>query len=624
MCGIAGFEWRGEEDELLARSLLDSLENRGPDGRFFEQRGGYGLVQSRLAVIDLSDRVHYPMPNETEDLWLLFNGEIYGYGDLRRELERAGHRFSTDCDAEVIVHGYEEWGISLFARLNGMFAVALVDERRGEITLARDATGIKPLVRTTGPRFAFGSDALALVTAGLSTGEIDRPAIAEYAAFHYVPPPGTGIADLEQVEPGTAVVRRKDGSEEVSRWRPRRFDGPPAAEKVDLEELDQALLDSVSRQLVADVEVGIFLSGGVDSSLLAALAVEAGARPRAFTISFHGHGDYDESTRAARLAGSLGIPHHVEAMNATFLEAIEGVSQAYDQPFADSSALPTLYLSRLARSQVTVAMSGTGGDDLFAGYYRHRAHKLRSAVSHLPDRLLDRLANLTVDQGAERHNFLKLANSYLARIARAGGTNDHEQYLALVAQMSSSGGLGALRDVPAGDRVRFEVAERLGLVNPSSGSVLRELQRFELQTYLPGDLLTKEDRASMACGLEARVPLLDEAVVALAERMPDQQKLSWLGGKLPLRELARRKLPAAGRSGRKRGFAVPLHDLFTGPWRNDARTWFMESESTLVDGAVAAEFLDLGTQASDLWALATLAAWEARLRECRNSSPARL
>ncbi|MCA9240902.1 MAG: asparagine synthase (glutamine-hydrolyzing) [Planctomycetales bacterium] len=622
MCGIAGFEARSGDSAVLTESLLGSLRNRGPDGDFFDQRGQYGLVQTRLAVIDLSERVHYPMPNETGDLWLIFNGEIYGYLTLRKELEKKGHRFKTNCDAEVVVHGYEEWGLKLFPRLNGMFALAIVDEIRNEITLARDASGIKPLVRTTGGRFAFSSDVMALVSAGLSAGKVDPRSIAEFGAFHYVPLPGTGISDIDQVEPGTAVVRRADGSEMVRRWTPLRFDGPPEVDDVDPLELSHALLDAVSRQLVADVEVGIFLSGGVDSSLLAALAVEAGAMPRAFTISFRGHGDYDESERAARLASSLGIPHQVAEMSYGFTEAVESVATAYDVPFADSSALPMLAISRVARSGVTVALSGTGGDDLFAGYYRHRAHKLRSVLALLPRPLLKRLGEIELERGGERSDFLKLAKSYLVRIARAGTGDDFEQYLALAAAMSSDAGLDVLREDALREPAWLGVAERLGLGTASSGSVLRELQRFEMRTYVPGDLLTKEDRASMAFGLEARVPLLDETVVRLAERMPDSQKISLRAGKLPLRNLAREKLPPAGRLGRKRGFAVPLQGLFAGSWRQEARDWLTGSDSTLVDGKAAAELLDANrSRATDLWALSALMGWESRLNDCRAAKP---
>ena len=621
MCGIAGFELRGGDGEVVGGSLLRSLRNRGPDGDFFEQRGGYGLVQTRLAVIDLSDHVRYPMSNEDGTLCLVFNGEIYGYMDLRRELERAGHRFATDCDAEVVLHGFEEWGPDLFPRLNGMFALALVDSRRNEITLARDRSGIKPLVMTTGPRFAFASDAMALVSAGLSAGEVDRESVSEYGAFHYVPFPGTGIQGIQQVEPGTMVTRSADGSTEVRRWTPLFFDRAPDGQDVGLAELENALLESVSRQLVADVEVGIFLSGGVDSSLLAALAVESGARPRAFTVSFQGHGDYDESDRAARLAQSLGIPHQIETMDTGFLEAVDGIAGAYDVPFADSSAIPMLALSRLARSEVTVAMSGTGGDDLFAGYYRHRAHKLRSAVGFLPDQLLRRLSEIKVDQGGERRSGLNLARSYVSRIARAGAGDDHEQYLALVAGSTSDAGHEAFRGIGESRAASEGVASRLGLDNPSSGSILREIQRFEMRSYLPGDLLTKEDRASMSVGLEARVPLLDEAVAALADRMPDRQKLSLRGGKLPLRQIAAQKVPAVGGGGRKRGFAVPLHDLFAGRWRSEAGTWFREGSTSLIDGTAAADLLDSGTShATDLWALAALTAWERRLDKCRSAA----
>lgn len=623
MCGIAGFESRGSDFGTLAGSLLDCLNSRGPDGRFMREQAGYGLVQTRLAVIDLSDRVHYPMPNESQDLWLVFNGEIYGHNVLQRELESLGHTFRTDCDAEVVVHGFEQWGLDVFPRLNGMYALAIVDEKKQEITLARDATGIKPLVKTSGERFAFASDAMALVSAGLSRGEIDERAISEYAAFHYVPPPLTGVADIVQVEPGTAITRFRDGTEETVRWSPLYFDRPAPEEPVSTEELKQALLDSMSRQLVADVEVGVFLSGGVDSSLIAALAVEAGARPRAFTVAFEGHGDYDEAARAAHLASALDIPHHIESMKVGFRDAVEGVGAAYDQPFGDSSAIPMLALSRFARSEVTVALSGTGGDDLFAGYYRHRAHRLRRAVSLLPDQLTAKLAEAPVQRGAERNSAFTLARSYVSRIAGAGTGDDLEQYLALVGTMTSEAGLDGLAGGDPGVDPRNEVAGRLGLRNPGSGSTLRQLQRFELQSYLPGDLLTKEDRASMAFGLEARVPLLDAEVVALAQRVPDRQKVSLFGGKLLLRKLARETLPANKRSGRKRGFAVPLRDFFAGPWHDEAKAWFNESDSVLINGPAAARMLDAEhSKATDIWTLAALAAWEQRLGSCRRAGSA--
>ena len=296
MCGLAGFERRAEDFEAVAQPLLAGLAHRGPDGAWAQQVGAWGLVQTRLAVVDLSPDVRYPMPNESGDTWLLFNGEIYNHPELRRDLESRGHSFRSRCDAEVIVHGYEEWGDDVFPRLNGMWAVALVDQRKSELVLARDARGVKPLVRTTGERFAFSSEAMALVAAGLSAGQVDHDAVAEYAAFHYVPPPATGLDDVEQVPPGALVRRFADGRIQSEKWSPRLFAAAPRV-PVSTEEADRTLRGAVERQLRADVAVGVFLSGGIDSALLLAHAVDLGHRPAAFTVGFESAGDYDESRR---------------------------------------------------------------------------------------------------------------------------------------------------------------------------------------------------------------------------------------------------------------------------------------------------------------------------------------
>jgi asparagine synthase (glutamine-hydrolysing) len=618
MCGIAGFELAGDDGAARGRTLNACLADRGPDGDWYTEHGGLGLAQTRLAVIDLSDRVAYPLGNEDGTLWLLFNGEIYGHRKLRAELERRGHRFRTDCDAEVVLHGYEEWGIEGFARLNGMYALALVDERRDELVIARDPLGIKPLVRTTSGRFAFASDATALVSAGLSAGAIDQEALAEYAAFHYVPHPRTGIRDIAQVAPGTAVHRGADGSERTLRFAEVPFAAPSPRAPVELAELDAVLARAVERQLVADVEVGVLLSGGIDSSLLLAYAVAAGARPRAFTIAFAGHGDFDESARAAAFARAVGVEHHVRDFDLGFHEAVAAMSAAYDGPFADASALATLQLARLAREHVTVALSGTGGDDLYAGYYRHRAHRLRRGLRLVPAPLLRRLAGDGYARGRERSSAIALARSYASRIASAGIGDDLGQYLSLVGERTSPAGRRALGLDDGNEAARARVARRLELADDAGGSRLRQLQRFELATYLAGDLLVKEDRATMATGLEGRVPLLDAEMVSLAGRVPDGQKASLLSGKRLLRRLARERLPDLPSRGRKRGFAVPLSDLFDGPWRTDAVQWLRDLDSTLVDGAEAARLVTrTPSVATDVWAIVALAAWEQRLTAAR-------
>ncbi len=278
MCGIAGFA-TAADDSVGAERLGEGIANRGPDGISIGTFGSWCLVQARLAIIDLSDRVVYPMTNEDDTIALVFNGEIYNHDELRAQLEQRGHHFANRCDAEVIVHGWEEWGEGVFSRLSGMFAIALADTRTDELILARDRLGIKPLAHTTGERFGFASDAFALVGAGLSRGEIDTDAVAEFTAFHYVPQPLTGLRDVRQLEPGAVLRRRGDGETVVRRWAPEPFSDARAGAVPTAGELDAALVAATRRHLVADVEVGILLSGGTDSRLLLALAAELGAHP---------------------------------------------------------------------------------------------------------------------------------------------------------------------------------------------------------------------------------------------------------------------------------------------------------------------------------------------------------
>jgi asparagine synthase (glutamine-hydrolysing) len=616
MCGIAGFEVAGLGVPETSCALIRALTPRGPDAAWSAVRSSLALVETRLAVIDLSDDVLYPMPNERGDVHLVFNGEIYDHEVLRKELEARGHQFRTRCDAEVVLHGWEEWGVDVFPRLNGMFALAIVEEQRGDVVLARDRLGIKPLVRTTGKQFAFSSDAMALVEAGLSSGEIDLPALRSFVAFQYVVPPATGITDVIQVSPGTAVCRQKDGTEREILWAETPFSHGRSDGATTVDEAAEALLDAVRRQLVADVEVGVFLSGGLDSTLVLSAAAALGARPQAFSLGFAGQGDYDETRTASQVAERLGVPHHVTQFSGSFASAVESIARAYDSPFADASAAAMIELAAFARERVTVALSGTGGDDLFAGYYRHRAHRLRPLIARVPSRLLRSAERASSTQGEARRSRRRLLGSYAARIAAAGHGSDVEQYLALVGNLTSSQGLEAVRfDVDPADTAT-EVARRLGFEEPLLPTPLTAIQRFELRTYLPGDLLCKEDRATMAVGLEGRVPLLDNEFVALAEKTPEDRMMSVGRGKIILRQLAKRY--AAPTASLKRGFAVPLAAYFAGPWRREAREWFGSINSEVVDGKVAVSLLDeRPAPVTDLWMLATLAGWEDRLKNAR-------
>ena len=623
MCGIAGFEC-GDGWEGAAKSLERSLANRGPDGSWTKRVGRYCLVQTRLAVIDRSPRVVYPMPNETEDLWLLFNGEIYEYPRLQEELRSRGHEFRTRCDAEVVLHAYEEWGLDAFPRLNGMFALVLIDERRDELVLTRDRFGIKPLLKTTGARSAFGSDALALVQSGLSGGEIDESSLSAFIDLHYLPPPLTGLTDVQQLVPGSAVVRRSDGTESCFQWAVPTFANVDRTQTAPgLEDLDRALARAVSNQLVADVDVGVFLSGGIDSALLASYAVAAGAKPVAFTVGFSSYGDYDESRRAAETALHLGLEHHVEQFEMGFTEAIDLVTGAFDLPLADASAIATLVLARLARSSVTVALSGTGGDELFAGYYRHRAHRLRGVVRRLPAPLRMSVTSMAAGRSAARQSSLRQFKSYAVRLASGPAESVADQYIELVAGATSSQAEQGLNFSVDREASRERLFEGFPSLTNSVEQPLDAVQDFDLRTYLPGDLLYKEDRATMRLSLEARVPLLDQGVVDIARLLPPAQRAGLLVGKLPLRRIGRRRLSQGSRTWQKRGFAVPLGQLLSNRWKPEAVDWFRQLDSSLVDGRRVSELIrGAELDPADIWALAVLAGWEGRTELARRESSA--
>ena len=612
MCGIAGFA-RGDDDEIIARRLTERLRHRGPDRQWYELTNSYGLIQTRLSVIDLSDRVTYPIRNESEELVLLFNGEIYDHAHHRSVLERRGHVFRTRCDAEVVVHGYEEFGDDFFARIDGMFALALLHLPSGQLVLVRDAIGVKPLVYSVSGRFAFASDALSLVAVGLSAGIPDEQAIAAFLACHYVPPPLTALTDLRQVLPGELVRRDVRGNVSRERWCSHPFSEPRRGEPPTQAELAHALDASVRSQLAADVPVGVFLSSGLDSSLVLDSAVRAGANPTAFTISFPDQPNYDEAEVAGRFARQLGVRHVVDHLSLGFAEVLAEVAAAFDAPFADASAIATLQLARLARGEVTVALSGTGGDDLFAGYYRHRAHLLQPLVGRVPGVGLRLIRHLAMGYGTGSRSALGVAKNYAARLAAAHADLPLEQYVRLVTSLSSPALLSLFR-IPVPDP-----GDVLGVVAKSKPEVLlRRIQEVEMSTYLAGDLLPKEDRATMAVGLEGRVPLLSAEMVALAERAKDSQKISLRSGKLLLRELARQRLPPYLTSRRKRGFGVPLRDLLAGAWRNDAVEWLASDDSDFADRGQAAERARRGElPPTDLWALASFLSWEGRLRSAR-------
>ena len=588
MCGIAGFvdgRHGGPPDRLiaLAEAMNETLRHRGPDdgGVWTDAETGVALANRRLAVRDLSSAGHQPMVSDDGRLVLTYNGEIYDTRDLRASLEATGRRFRGGSDTEVLLQACAEWGVEgAVRRCNGMFAFALWDRVERRLTLARDRMGIKPLywVRADG-LFLFASELKALVDHPGWTPEIDRDALAAFARLSYVPSPLCIWKGARKLEPGTVLTLEAGRAPTITRYWNM---GDVAGQGRDITDMNEAVegLDSllgraVRRRLVADVPLGLFLSGGMDSATVAALMHAHGAAPvKTFTVGF-AETDFDESAAAARIAQHLGTEHReIRLSPAETLDHVAEVARCYDEPSADSSQIPTLLVSRLARQSVTVALSGDGGDEVFGGYNRyawaeHYWPRLRriplplrrawaGAVTAVPPVLWDRLAGvLGVRQAGEKAH---KAASILAL------DDEAQAYRHLTGHGIDATGLvlGGREPPPPPPPALDDPVERL--------------QVLDTVGYLPDDILTKVDRASMSVGLEVRVPLLDHEVVAFAWRLARRLKVSGGRGKRVLGAVTEKYLPASLFAGRpKSGFAVPIDAWLRGPLRDWAGDLLSES-----------------------------------------------
>ena len=545
MCGICGIASRraAVDRERLAR-MAATLEHRGPDSEGMHVDGTIGLAARRLAIIDLTGG-DQPIANEDGTVVVVQNGEIYNYRELMHELERAGHTFHTRCDTEVLVHGYEEWGADAWERLRGMFAVAVWDAREQKLTLARDRFGIKPLYyRDVAGELSFASELDAL-----PQGDIDLDALDAFLAFNAIPAPLSIFREIRKLPPGHTLAWQ-DGQIALDRFaRP----GPlPARHDEDeaelIEECRARLRDSVRAHLIADVPVGVLLSGGVDSGALAALAAQESSEPvRTFSIGFE-DASFDELAGARAVASRYGTRHRELVLKPDAALLLPALAAAFDEPFADSSALPTYLVSKLAAEDVKVALSGEGGDELFGGYYTYVADQLAERfgpLASLSRPLVERLPTSTrrvsFDYKAKR--FARAA--HLPPLERHHGWKEifsHEARAELTGRESTFDPLGT-------QRRRFEETEGHELVT--------RLQDVDLGFYLVDDLLTKTDRASMAWSLEARVPFLDTVVTNFALSLPVRHKVRGFAKKRLLRRAVEQLLPPEVVHGRKRGFSIP-------------------------------------------------------------------
>ena len=554
------------------RAMADALVHRGPDSEGVFAEGPVGLAARRLAIIDLA-RGDQPMQSEDGAITVVQNGELYEHHRLQAELEARGHRFRSHCDTEILPHLYEERGAEFATGLRGMFAVALWDARERRLLLARDPFGIKPLYwRVAGGVLSFASELKGLVRQAGFSGEVDLEALEAYLAFNSVPAPMSIYAGVRKLPAGHLLEARcADGRVEVRRFaRPM----PVAAGDVRREsgrslaaELRDRLRDSVRAHLESDVPVGVFLSGGVDSSLLAALAAqESPGAVRTFSIGFEER-SFDELSRARMVASRYGTDHHELVLRPDAAALLPEIAAAFDEPFADSSALPTYAVSRLASEHVKVALSGEGGDELFGGYFTYVADVLAARSRVARGAALARPVVERLPSSSRRVSLEYKAKRFVGAAARPP-LERHHGWKEIFSSEARAALLEPGRRAPGFDplsewRARF--------TETAGAEPLARLQDIDIGTYLVDDLLVKTDRASMAHSLEVRVPFLDPVVADLAFALPTSQKVLALAKKRVLRRAAAGLVPRAIVHGPKRGFSIPAAAWLRGELRPFAR-----------------------------------------------------
>ena len=595
MCGIAGvLNLTGSRDQLErnAMAMADSLAHRGPDdqGIWSDTEAGIALVHRRLSIVDLSSAGHQPMISADGRFIITYNGEIYNFQELRPELEARGVKFRGHSDTEVMLEAFAAYGIeATVKRLIGMFTIGVWDRRSRTLTLVRDRLGIKPLYWAKfGKLFLFGSELKALRAYPGWTPSIDGSAVAAFMRHNCVPAPHSIYKGVRKLEPGTILTLPPDGEPRLERfWDARAVAQAGLADPLQVDDteltdrLEALLQDAVRRRMVADVPVGAFLSGGIDSSTVTALMKAANCGPvRTYTIGFDLPG-FDEAPHSAAVARHLGTDHTELTVTAKqALDVIPQLPDMYDEPFADSSQIPTHLVSAMTRRHVTVALSGDGGDELFGGYNRYQLSTgFWRSLSLLPRPLRRAIAATLTAVPADRWSQV-LSALPAGMQPRQVGDKLHKLATVLCADDDSA----LYRRLVT----HWEPAQIVpGAAEPKSilwdaqierdfPGPLERMQFLDLVTYLPDDILTKVDRASMAVALEARVPLLDHRVVEFAWRIPRRTLIRNGVSKWPLRQVLYRHVPRDSIERPKTGFSIPLGEWLRGPLREWAETLLSE------------------------------------------------
>lgn len=620
MCGIAGiYNFKNLEPvpQGLIKAMTDTLVHRGPDDEGFYISGPMALGHRRLSIIDLAGG-HQPLSNEDGTIWVVFNGEVYNFIDIHEELTKKGHIFRTRSDTEVIVHLYEEEGERCFERLRGMFAVAIWDTRNRKLILGRDRVGKKPLFYFyDGSTIAFASELKALLKVPGVSRELDMEAVSDYFSFLYIPAPKTILKHVRKVLPGHYLVVSETGIQDAEYWDIDFSATLETSEEAWCEQLLDTYREAVRLRLISDVPLGAFLSGGVDSSSVVALMAElAGEAVTTCSIGFD-EKEYNELGFARETAIRFNTNHYEEVVRPDAMAIVEKLVWHYDEPFADSSAIPTYYVSQMARRHVTVALAGDGGDESFAGYRRyyfdHRENIVRSL---LPG-------------GIRRPLFGALAYLYpkadwAPRVLRGKATFENLARSPIEGYFRS---LSAFRSELKEELLHGDLSQSLAGYDSldvfrhyynraNTADPLSRIQYVDIKTYLSDDILAKVDRASMAHSLEVRAPILDHKLMELAARMPSTLKLRGMNGKYIFKKALKQVLPGTVLQRRKMGFAVPLAKWFRGDLKEFAHdVIFSRNQNALLNGATVERVWrehqsGLRDRSTELWALLMFRCWQ--------------
>ena len=559
MCGIAGIvsAVAGDRIEISTiHRMCQAIVHRGPDDEGIFVKDGTGLGMRRLSIIDLSGG-HQPVFNEDRSVWVVFNGEIYNFPELRAGLLSRGHRFTTHTDTEVIVHLYEELGAGCVNKLRGMFAFALYDERQRKLLIARDRFGKKPLhYALAGKRLYFGSEIKAIHAVAPELAEVNNEALVQYMYFGYVPDPLTAFVPIQKLPPGH-LLEFEDGALQIRQYwdLPQYNTHQPGSEEECLEELERRLAEAVKIRLISDVPLGALLSGGIDSSTVVALMARASSKPvKTFSIGFSHH-DFNEAHFARIVAKQFGTEHHELVLEPNVVETVEKLTSSLEEPFGDSSMLPTYYVSCMAREHVTVALSGDGGDEIFAGYDRYGIHLRRKMFERIPrwawrfyrEQIYPHLPHDMRGRKFSYNVSLPWRERYVDGISFVPF---FERDLPLWSDEFRE----TLRNFPSPEDVMYSYFDRAPAADPIS-----QMLYVDTKTYMVADILTKVDRMSMLTSLEVRVPILDHEFVEWSTGLPPEWKLRGRSQKYILRKLAERVgVPREAIYRPKRGFALPL------------------------------------------------------------------